>query len=82
MILDGSMPSLNDDLIQVSRRLNIRKIGAPRKWDERLEKRLAFFVDFSTAEEADRAAKAKNGTQAWGVTIRVERARPRRTEKR
>lgn len=32
-------------------------------------------MDFSTAEDADRARKAMNGTQAWGVKIRVLPAR-------
>ena len=34
------------------------------------------FVDFGSAEDADSAAKATNGTMAWGVKIRVLPARP------
>lgn len=40
--------------------------GKSGAWNHRY-----LFVDFSTAEEADAAAKATNGTQAWGVKIRV-----------
>lgn len=41
--------------------------GDPSAWNHRY-----LFVDFSTAEEADRATKATNGRQAWGVKIRVQ----------
>ena len=32
-------------------------------------------MDFATAEEADAAAQATNGKQAWGVKIRVLHAK-------
>lgn len=41
--------------------------GDPSAWNHRY-----LFVDFATAEEADRAAKATNGRQAWGVKILVQ----------
>ena len=40
-----------------------------RGWDNR-----HLFVDFATAEEAERAVKELNGTRIWGVNIRVEKA--------
>lgn len=43
--------------------------GDPSAWNHRY-----LFVDFTTAEEADQAAKATNGRQAWGVKIRVQLA--------
>ena len=43
--------------------------GDPSAWNHRY-----LFVDFSTAEEADHAAKANNGRQAWGVKIKVQPA--------
>lgn len=39
------------------------------------------FVDFSSAEEAGCAARATNGKQAWGVKIRVMRAKPSESRK-
>lgn len=38
-------------------------------------------MDFATAEGADRAVKATNGSHAWGVNIRVGRAGPRGSAK-
>lgn len=46
--------------------------GDSRGWNHRHR---YLFVDFPSAEEADLAAKATNGIQAWGVKIRVLRAR-------
>ncbi|CAF9942587.1 MAG: hypothetical protein ALECFALPRED_009829 [Alectoria fallacina] len=45
-------------------------LGDRSAWNHRY-----LFVDFSTTEEADRAAKATNGRQAWGVKIRVQPAK-------
>lgn len=44
--------------------------GDPKAWNHRY-----LFVDFSTSEEANHAAKATNGRQAWGVKIRVQPSR-------
>ena len=33
-----------------------------------------FFVDFATAEEAERAVKQLDGRQGWGLKIRVGKA--------
>jgi len=40
--------------------------GEPGAWNQRY-----LFIDPSTAEEADAAAKATNRKQVWGVKIRV-----------
>lgn len=44
--------------------------GDPNAWNHRY-----LFVDFPSADEANRAAMATNGRQAWGVKIKVERAK-------
>ncbi|KAL2043211.1 hypothetical protein N7G274_004271 [Stereocaulon virgatum] len=44
--------------------------GDPKAWNHRF-----LFVDFPTADEAERAMKATNGRQAWGVKIRVQPAK-------
>lgn len=43
--------------------------GDTRAWTHRY-----LFVDFVSAEEADRAVNATNGRRAWGVKIRVQHA--------
>lgn len=40
------------------------------------------FVEMSTEEEATAALEALNGTEMGGRTIKVDKARPRRTDRR
>lgn len=45
-------------------------MGDPKAWNHRY-----LFVDFPSANEARRAAKATDGRHAWGVQIRVQPAK-------
>lgn len=41
-----------------------------RGWNDRY-----LFVDFASSDEAERAVKAMNGAQSWGVKVRVAKNR-------